>query len=281
MKVKDLMTKNPIVAYVPGNRRETLKIMVKNDKTGLPVINKNDSTLVGFITRQDFFRHPEEEQLALIMNREYPSVTPDTPMEDAARILVEKELHHLPVIDKKKKVVGVVTPADFLIIIEKNKIKTPVHRLIRTAFIPVYEMTPLKLAAEITGMCNVYALPVLNERGILTGIITDRDIFNLSIINPKIAISDLGISGDMDTWAWEGVRNIMKLYYEASKIHLPNVTVKDVMVKKPLTAFDKMPVWEAARIMRKNDYGQLPVRNVNDKLLGMIYELDTLITLIG
>jgi CBS domain-containing protein len=281
MKVKEIMTKKPIVAMVPGNRRETLKQLVTNDKTGLPVLNRNNGTYVGFVTRQDFFKHPEEEQLALIMQRDFPSVSPETPVEDAARILIEREIHHLPVIDRKRNVAGIVTPADFLILIEKNRIKTPVHRFIRTAFIPVYEKTPLRLAAEITGMCNVYALPVLSEKGKLTGIITDRDIFNLSVINPKTAISDLGITDDMDPWAWEGVRNVMKLYYEVSKIHLPNVMVKDVMVKKPITAFDKTPVWEAARTMRKNDYGQLPVRNAGDKLLGMVYELDTLLSLIG
>lgn len=281
MKVKELMTKNVICTSVPGTRRDTIRIMVKNDITGLPVNNRDTGKYVGFVTRQDFFNKPDESQLAMTMNREHPYTTPDTDITDAARILVGNNLHHLPVLDRKRCVVGILTPADYLQVIEKNRIKTPVYRLLRSPFIPVYEKTPLRLAAEITGMCNVYALPVLNDRGKLSGIITDRDIFNRSVIKNHTAISDLGMKDDMDSWAWEGVSNVMKLYYEVEKINLPNVLVKDVMIKKPVTAYDKTPVWETAKVMRKNDFGQLPICGSNDKLLGMLYELDTLVTLIG
>jgi CBS domain-containing protein len=111
--------------------------------------------------------------------------------------------------------------------------------------------------------------------------VTDRDIFNLHMVNAKTAISDLGMGDDMDKWAWEGVNNVMKLYYEVSKINIPKVMVREIMVRRPITAFEKTPVCEAARVMRKNDYGQLPVRDSRDRLRGMLYELDTLVALIG
>ena len=59
-------------------------------------------------------------------------------------------------------------------------------------------------------------------------------------------------------------------------IQLPKVPVKEVMVADPITIFRKTSVSEAARIMRKNDFGQLPIRDSKDKLLAMVYELDLL-----
>ncbi|HXZ24276.1 MAG TPA: CBS domain-containing protein, partial [Methanomassiliicoccales archaeon] len=110
---------------------------------------------------------------------------------------------------------------------------------------------------------------------------TDRDIFNSSFVNGSVAITRLGIGGDEDDWSWEGLRNVMRLWYEVSKIELPGVPVKEIMVKNPTTVFRKTPVSEAARIMRKNDFGQLPVRDSKDNLLAMIYDLDVISVLCG
>jgi CBS domain-containing protein len=52
------------------------------------------------------------------------------------------------------------------------------------------------------------------------------------------------------------------------------------MVKDPITVFKKTAISEAARIMRKNDFGQLPVRDNKDRLLAMIYDHDIISVLI-
>ncbi|MDR9435648.1 MAG: CBS domain-containing protein [Thiohalophilus sp.] len=49
-----------------------------------------------------------------IMTSDIMTVTPDTSLSDAARILVEKRISGLPVTDNDGKLVGVVTEADFL-----------------------------------------------------------------------------------------------------------------------------------------------------------------------
>jgi CBS domain-containing protein len=130
-------------------------------------------------------------------------------------------------------------------------------------------------------VANVVASPVLDDDGSLIGIVTDRDIFNLSDVDGHTAVSDLGIGEDEDSWTWEGLRNVMKLYYEVKHIKLPNIPVNDVMVKDPVTIFRKTSISEAAKLMRKNDFGQLPIRDSKDRLFAMIYELDTLVALIG
>lgn len=49
-----------------------------------------------------------------IMTREIITVGAETPLRDAARILLEKRISGLPVVDSSNKLVGVVTEADFL-----------------------------------------------------------------------------------------------------------------------------------------------------------------------
>jgi CBS domain-containing protein len=52
------------------------------------------------------------------------------------------------------------------------------------------------------------------------------------------------------------------------------------MVRDPVTVFKKTTISEAAKIMRRNDFGQLPIRDTNDRLIAMVDELDVISALI-
>ena len=278
MKVREVMTENPIIAELPGTRTEVLKRLVKNNITGLPVVKSDDGSLAGFVTRQDIFAKPDEEQLALVMRRDVPSIGPNASVKDAARALVDNHLSHLPVVEKGK-LVGLVTPTDLLIVVEKDNPQIAVEEIVRSPCIPIYSGAPLSVALATFRGAKVYALPVLDDDAKLVGIITDRDIFNQTVVDSSVVMSDLGISDDEDNWTWEGLRNVMKLWYEVSRVDLPKLTVKDIKIKNPMTVFRKTLVGDAARIMRKNDFGQLPVRDSKDNLVAMVYDIDVVSTL--
>jgi CBS domain-containing protein len=272
------MTQKPVVAKLPGSREDVLRLLVRHKITGVPV-TKKDGTFMGFVARKHLFAMPEEEQLVLLMKKEWPTTVRNAKVEDAVEQMIENSIHFLPVVEKKK-VVGILTPADLLIVVEKAELDAPVEDLVRSPCIPIFELTPLIVALEIMKIAKVFSLPVLDEKGGLSGIITDRDIFNKSHIDERIAMSDLGLAEDEDSWTWEGLRNIMKLYYEESKIHLPDVFVKDVMIPEPVTVFEKTGVSEVASLLRKNDFNQMPIRDEDDRLASMIYDLDVLTVLI-
>jgi len=279
MIVSEIMTNNPIRAEVPGTRTDVLKLLVKENITGVPVVKHGERTLVGFVTRQDLFSRPEEEQLAMLMKRDYPSIGPEADVKAAARQLIEMGAAHLPVVEDGK-LVGIVTPSDLLIVVEKNNDMTPVISIERSPCVPIFEGSPLSVALVAFKVANVNALPVLDENARLTGIITDRDIFNQSVVDASVVMSDLGLTNNAEDISWGGLSNVMKLWYEVSKIELPNISVREVMVRNPMTAFSKTPASEAARIMRKNDFGQLPLRGPNDNLIGMIYDRDIITTIL-
>jgi len=276
--VGDVMTSNPIVAQVPGSRAEVLKIMVQHNLTGLPVVRRNDGSLAGMITRGDIFDRPDEEQAAMIMQREHPSISPKASVEEAAKLLVEGTTRHLPVVEGNR-LVGILTPTDLLCIVEKRGIDSPVETVIRSPCVPIFQESPLAVASIILKVSKSSALPVLDEHGRLTGIVTDRDIFNKSYVEGAEAVSEMGLEEE-DHWSWDGLRNVMKLWYEVSKIELPGMPIREIMVKDPVTVFKKTAISEAARIMRKNDFGQLPVRDNKDRLLAMIYDHDIISVLI-
>ncbi len=278
MKVKEVMTENPIVAELPGTRTEVLKRLVKNNITGMPVVKSDDGSLAGLVTRQDIFARPDEEQLALVMKRDVHTIGPNASVKDAARLIVDRNLSHLPVIEKNR-LVGLLTPTDLLIVVERNNPQTTVEEIVRSPCIPIYAGAPLAVALATFKSAKVLALPVLDDDAKLVGIITDRDIFNQTVIDSAVVMSDLGISDDEDNWTWEGLRNVMKLWYEVSRVDLPKLTVKEIMIKTPTTVFRKTLVGDAARIMRKNDFGQLPVRDSKDNLVAMIYDIDVASTL--
>jgi CBS domain-containing protein len=278
--VGEVMTPNPIVAQVPGSRNEVLRIMIKHNLTGLPVVKRSDGSLTGMITRQDIFNKPDEDQLAMLMARDPPTISAKDPVEKAANIFCGNKIHHLSVVDKNR-LMGIITPTDLLGVVEHRNFASPVESVIKSTCVPVFEDAPLAVALVTLKVSRANALPVLDENGRLVGILTDRDIFNSSFVNGSVAVADLGLGQDEDEWSWEGMRNVMKLWYEVSKIELPGVPVKDIMVKTPVTVFRKTSVSEAARIMRKNDFGQLPVRDSKDNLLAMIYDLDVISVLCG
>lgn len=279
MKVKDIMTENPIIAELPGTRTEVLKKLVKSNKTGMPVVKSSDGTLAGFVTRQDIFSKPEEEQLALVMKRDYPTISPKADVKDAAKVMVEQNLSHLPVVENGK-LVGIITPTDLLIVVERENPEVTVENIVRSPCIPVYTGAPLVVALATFRAAKVNALPVMDDDAKLVGIITDRDIFNQSVVDNTVVMSDLGLNSGADNWNWEGIRNVMKLWYEVSKVNLPKLTVKDIMIQSPVTVFKKTLVADAAKIMRKHDFGQLPVRDSKDNLVAMIYDTDVISTLI-
>ena len=272
LKVRDVMDKNPIVAEVPGNREDVLRIFGKYEVSGVPVVKAGTKQFAGIVTRNDIFKNPEENQLALIMNRNPITISPDASLKKAAKIFYEKRIHGIPVI-KGKNLVGVISPTDILkVIAEKGE--DVVENYLSPIFIPIYQDTPLPAVMKIFRLTHASALPVLDEEGNLAGIVADGDLFTFSHLHETIVKSDLGLGEDEDVWTWEGIRDVMRLYYETAKIQLPPVAVKEVMIRNVITTYMKAKIADVARKMLENNVDQLPVLNEEDDIAGMVYDVD-------
>lgn len=275
MKVKDVMSEDLIVGYLPGTITDALKTLATHNVSGIPILKKDTKKVVGVITRNDIFRNPDEEQLALIMSSNPSIINKDKELIDAAKLLHEKRVHGLPVVDKRKNLVGIISPTDILKTVPNN-FQDVVENYYNSNLTPVYQDNPITIIMEIINITNETALPVLNEERKLIGIVSEGDLFKLSHIRESISRTDMGMGGDEDAWTWEGIRDTVRLYYSSTTIDLPPVPVKEVMITDVIKAFRNDPISEVVTKMHKNNISHIPVVNSENRLKGMVTDIDLL-----
>ena len=271
MKVEDVMTRDVVFVEVPGSRDTALKIMKDKGITSLPVVKNHK--LVGIVTRGDIFRNPEEDQIALLMTRQPVFVTPNAAINDAARILVENIIRRMPVVDDSD-LVGFITVTDIVSAIADMDIGTPVDDYIIREIVAVWQMTPVDVVGEIMKLANADASPVLDSASKVVGIVTENALLKASKIEDTIEKADLSAGSDEDAWTWEAVRDTMSLYYGVSRVELPSVPVKDIMMAEYESIYHKTGISECARQMRRFDVELLPVVTADEKLEGIIKDSD-------
>ena len=279
VKVEDVMSTDLIVGYVPGTVKDALRILAKHNVSGMPILKKDTKTVVGVVTRTDIFRNADEDQLALIMSEDIHYVDKDENIKKAAKLLYDFRIHGLPVINKRKNLVGIISPTDILRTFT-GKQDDPVENYFTHSALPVYQETPINIVMEIINITHENALPILNDECKLSGIVSDGDLFKLSHIKESVSHSDMGLGSDEDQWTWEGIRDTVRLYYSTSEVSLPSVPVKEVMINDVIKAFRNTPVQEVADNMIKHDISHMPVVDANDHLIGMVTDIDLMACII-
>ncbi|HIP92114.1 MAG TPA: CBS domain-containing protein [Thermotoga sp.] len=125
MLVKDIMTRNLITIDPETSFTNALKIMRENKIRRLPVLE--GKKLVGIVTEKDILYASPSKATTLdvwelhyllnklkvkeIMTKNVITVQEDTPIEEAARIMVDNKIGALPVL-KEDELVGIVTETD-------------------------------------------------------------------------------------------------------------------------------------------------------------------------
>lgn len=268
------MTQDPLVAEVPGNRQEVLQKLVQHAVSGMPVVKARTDELAGVITRSDIFRSPQEEQVALIMTSDPYTITRDADVSEAAELFFEHQIHGLPVVgDDGETLEGVLSPTDILEVLHDEE-DAMVEDFITRKTSPIHEETPLTVAWETMNLTDWNALPVLDDNAELSGVVVDSDLFQHNEVQEDVTRDDLDLGEDAASQASERIGLIMPLYYANSRVDLPATPVSDIMVDEVVTVFRKTGVGAAAEKMSKHEINQLPVLDNDDRLMGMITDLD-------
>ena len=279
MKVEDVMSEDLVVGYVPGTIKDALKILAKNNVSGMPILKKDTKVVVGVLTRTDIFRNPDEDQIALIMSDNFHYVEKEHDIKDAAKLLYNNRIHGLPVINNRKHLVGIISPTDILKSIHK-KITENIAQYFTNLVVPIYQDTPINIVMEIVNITHENALPILDDDLKVCGIVTDGDLFKLSHIRESVSQTNIGMGGDEDAWTWEGIRDTVRLHYSTLEVSLPSVPVKEVMITNVIKAYKNTPVNDVAEKMLKNKVSHIPVVDANDRLIGMVTDIDLMACMI-
>ena len=140
MKVKEIMTKDVVSVKPEDNARDAISLLFKMEISGLPVINEQGK-LVGMFTEKDVLkqilpsylekvgRFVYEENpksiknkfqdlgnlsVSQLMRREVITIDEEASLCEAARIILTQKIRRIPVLDKEKKVVGIVAREDIV-----------------------------------------------------------------------------------------------------------------------------------------------------------------------
>ena len=118
----------------------------------------------------------------------------------------------------------------------------------------------LRIAGRGEEKIGVKALPVLDKKGKLIGILSIGDI--LKAVYPKyMYLMDLG------SFTWDGM-------VEALAQKMADRKVRDFMTQMVITVKEDSPIMECIDHMLKNNVKRVPVLNKANKVAGMIYERD-------
>jgi|SRR4030095_14192183 CBS domain-containing protein len=120
MQVKEVMTANPACCTPDTPLPEVARMMVDNDCGEIPVVkNKESKTPVGVVTDRDIVcrtvakdKNPLDLTAADCMSKPIVTVSPETPVEECCRIMQEKQVRRVPVIDANGACCGIVALAD-------------------------------------------------------------------------------------------------------------------------------------------------------------------------
>lgn len=142
--------------------------------------------------------------VADIMTRDPVVVKPETPLQEAIRILAERRISGLPVVDSENKLIGVisetdlmwretgVTPPPYVMILDSviylenpAKYERELHKALGQTvgevmtskhLVTTTADKPLKEAAQLMHDRSVHRLPVVDADGTVVGILTRGDI---------------------------------------------------------------------------------------------------------
>lgn len=123
-----------------------------------------------------------------IMTTRVVSTTEDSYLSDVAEIMIKERISGLPVMNKKGKVVGIITETDFFLvmdmitsgdIVENGKLEKShptVKFAMTTEVIKIKRSTNLNKIISLMKYRNTHTFPVF-EDNIMVGIVGRRDVF--------------------------------------------------------------------------------------------------------
>ena len=117
MLVREILTKDPEVIKPDASICDAAKKMREMDIGMLPVCD--GTHLLGAVTDRDLAiravaegRDPNNTQVAAVMSSNVFYCFDDDSLEEAARVMEEMQVRRLPVLDRHKRLVGIIALAD-------------------------------------------------------------------------------------------------------------------------------------------------------------------------
>lgn len=120
----------------------------------------------------------EDVFVARLMSADLQTVTPDTLVEDAAAILLDKQIGSVIVVNEEGHLEGILTSTDFVRIVAKSqpKAETTVETYMTSDVITATAQDTVRDVADTMLEQAIHHVPIVDDTGGLIGIITPTDM---------------------------------------------------------------------------------------------------------
>lgn len=119
VKAREIMTSGPACCTPQDTARDAARSMVENDCGCLPVVDDmNSRHIAGVVTDRDLAARALAEgkgadtPVREVMSANPSCCGPDADVEEVERIMTERQVRRVPVIDAEDRVVGIIAQAD-------------------------------------------------------------------------------------------------------------------------------------------------------------------------
>jgi CBS domain-containing protein len=116
--------------------------------------------------------------VAQLMSSDVVTVTPDTPVEEAADTLRTHSIGSLVVVDEDNRLRGILTSTDFVHIVAESdpKAETTVRRYMTTDVVAASAQDPIREAADRMITRGIHHLPVVDDDEGVIGMLSTTDL---------------------------------------------------------------------------------------------------------
>ncbi|RNJ25533.1 CBS domain-containing protein [Halosegnis longus] len=116
--------------------------------------------------------------VARLMSTDLKTVTPDTLVEQAAKLMIDSEVGSVLVVEDDNQLAGILTRTDFVHIVagQEPKDQTPVSAYMSDTPVTISAQASVADAADLMVESGVHHLPVVDDDAGLIGIVTTTDL---------------------------------------------------------------------------------------------------------
>jgi CBS domain-containing protein len=199
--VETIMEANPVIAFIDEDVRAVLTKMATYGAGIVPIVSR-DWRVTGIVTEHDFVEYlAGAVSIGLkardIMSRPVVTVRGDQTLKEAMETMVKYGFRRVPVVTEDGVVVGILTAVDVVRGFGTHKLleravsgdirevlSTPIVDLMVTDLATAHEDEELSSVVNTMSSRNVSSVLVVDNDGVLKGIITERDVL-YAILAPK------------------------------------------------------------------------------------------------
>ena len=263
----------PVRIYIVIPAAETQRVLDGlNGMVDDGIVALHDLNVLSHRARNAFF--PRQLMVRDVMSPEPKSVMATTPLRDVARILLPSIFTGLPVVDERGRPIGVITQGDLIrkgglplrlsLLADSDQdnrealldhlAKCQAFEIMTAPVILISQDRPLADAVDLMLAKGVKRLPVVDDAGRLTGMLSRLDIFRTVM---------------REAPDWNDFRS--------QRVEVQDLKcVRDILRRDSQTVFPETSIDEVVRVIDRNDIQRVAVVDKNGLLLGLISDRDLL-----